>query len=69
MRNPNFGVIHSWWVAEANLTANTNAKSDDHPLADTDDESQPTINLIYSILETLAWPVWKQRVSKRDSTH
>jgi hypothetical protein len=53
MRNPNFGVIHSWWVAEANLTANTNTKSDDHPLADTDDESQPTINLIYSILETL----------------
>jgi hypothetical protein len=53
MRNPNFGVIHSWWVAEANLTANTNANSDDHPLDDTDDKSQPTINLIYSILETL----------------
>jgi hypothetical protein len=45
--------MHSWWVAEANLTANRYADKDEDPLADTDDDSLPTMNLVYSILETL----------------
>jgi hypothetical protein len=52
-RNPNFTPLHFWWVAQDLETANPYADSDDDPLSRTDDNSQPEMSLIYTILETL----------------